>query len=162
MEKYNEREIRYHSCLKEIKTAVKYNPKVSVSKILKEFGMMTVYLAALQSSGILINNGGLRRSAIWEWKSIDPNISMVRELVDDANRLERENTQRVRDRKKEQKEKVNKMDNFKNKANTSGFIQNPENINTLGRPAKEKKNPFIKTETTYLFGIKIITKITTT
>ena len=146
MENFTERELSYFNALNEMRMAIKYNKKASMSGICKEYKISTSVTNALKNAGIIINNGGHARKTSWEWISIAPNMKMVKSIILDTNSLEATYSQSKRDSRKVIKNKNMDM---------------PQLIKSAPKQGREIiSTPKIKVELTYFLGIKIIRKTT--
>lgn len=81
--------------LKILKEVVKYNPKLSMSKFMKDHKLSNNAAHALTKGKIIINTGGKGYGKNYIWNTIEPNIKMAEEWL---NRMQ-ENANKSRERK---------------------------------------------------------------
>jgi len=139
-------EKKYLNALTELHTVLKHTDKVNLGDFVGKHKLSSIFNQTLRESKIIKNNGGVARSASYEWVSITPNIHMAKAFIKEQHSIaKRYNTKR---------KSINCLVPPKKivKSNANPTIQN--NILT-----NVKDHKLVASETRYFFGlIKIKTK----
>ena len=104
--------------LKELKVALNYNPKISITKLCKEHKISTNVAQVLLESKLITNDKGSKT-----WNTIEPNIAMASELVVRTTIYSR----------KYYKSKPTKKDISTGKQ----FFENSDKVMTIHKPKKK-------------------------
>ena len=137
-------EKRYLNALTELHTVLKHTDKVNLRDFKIRHKLSSHFNQILRESKIIKNNGGVARSASYEWVSITPNIHMAKAFIKEHQSIVKRYNAKSRNCLVPPKKIV--------KSNANPTIQN--NILT-----NVKEHKLVASETRYFFGlIKIKTK----
>ena len=111
---------KHLKALQDLKTILSVTDKISLSGFCRDRGLSKNVPQILTKNKLILNKGGMAKTASFHWNTIEPNLKMAEKVLQESNRISftsvrksRQNTERVKTIQKTKQQEKEQTCKFK-------------------------------------------------
>jgi len=78
---------KYLKALQDLKTILSVTDKISLSGFCRDRGLSKNVPQILTKNKLILNKGGMAKTARYHWNTIDPNLKMAEKVIQESNKI---------------------------------------------------------------------------